>query len=194
MKSIFPSTVALSDIQSSGKGTLSDTLALEFTELGPDFLKGALIVDKRHLRPGGIVNGGVYLAMIETVASVAARCVIHGQEKNSLGIQVSADYWGYDYANYYNYSYLPIGITGNYHVKLENKKIDLFGGAGLGYSIINCSYDGPGGDLDDLCEDGSAYFIFRVGGRYFFSDKTAFYADLGSGSSNINLGLTFRIK
>lgn len=94
MKSIFPSTVTLPDIQSSGKGTLSDTLALEFTELGSDFLKGALVVDKRHLRPGGIVNGGVYLAMIETVASVAARCVIHGQGKNSLGIQVSANHLG----------------------------------------------------------------------------------------------------
>lgn len=112
----------------------------------------------------------------------------------TLGLQFSADYWGYDYLNYYSYTYLPLGFTGNYHLKLENKKLDLFAGAGLGYNIISCSYSGPGGDLNDLCEDGSVYFIVRVGGRYFFSDKTAFYADLGSGASNINLGLTLRLK
>ncbi len=112
----------------------------------------------------------------------------------TLGIGVSADYWRYDYRNYYSYSYLPIGVTGNYHVKLENKKVDVFGGVGLGYNIIGCSYSGPGGSLGDVCEDGSIYFIVRAGGRYFLSDKTAIYGDVGAGASALNIGLTFKIK
>ena len=112
----------------------------------------------------------------------------------TLGIGVSADYWRYDYRNYYSYSYLPIGVTGNYHVKLENKKVDVFGGVGLGYNIIGCSYSGPGGSLGDLCEDGSIYFIVRAGGRYFLSDKTAIYGDVGAGASALNIGLTVKIK
>lgn len=112
----------------------------------------------------------------------------------TLGLGVSADYWRYDYRNYYRYSYLPIGVTGNYHVKLENPKIDVFGGVGLGYNIIGCSYSGPGGSLGDLCEDGFIYVIARAGGRYFLSDKTAVYGDVGAGASALNIGLTFKIK
>jgi 1,4-dihydroxy-2-naphthoyl-CoA hydrolase len=92
VKAIFAPEITLKEIQAGSKGTLSETLGLEFVEIGADFVKGALTVDSRHLRPGGIVNGGVYLAMIETVASVAARCAIHGKAKNSLGIQVNANH------------------------------------------------------------------------------------------------------
>ncbi len=112
----------------------------------------------------------------------------------TLGIGVSADYWRYDYGNYYRYSYLPIGVTGNYHVKLENKKVDVFGGVGLGYNIIGCSYSGPAGTLGDLCQNGSIYLIARAGGRYFLSDKSAIYGDVGAGASALNIGLTFKIK
>ena len=149
-----------------------------YTDLG-------IVVGLGNTGEAGIALGGRFEKIIKDLPSLG---------NGTLGIGLSADWWSYDYANYYNYTYLPIGLTGNYHVKLENKKIDLFGGVGLGYSIISCSYNGPGGDLGDLCEDGSAYFIFRVGGRYFFGNRTAFYADLGSGSSNINLGLTFKLK
>jgi hypothetical protein len=48
--------------------------------------------------------------------------------------------------------------------------------------------------LGDVCEDGSIYFIVRAGGRYFLSDKTAIYGDVGAGASALNIGLTFKIK
>jgi 1,4-dihydroxy-2-naphthoyl-CoA hydrolase len=91
---VFASGVTLSLIQQGSKGTFAETLGLEFTELGPDFLRAALTVDARHLRPGGIVNGGVFLSILETVGSVAARCTIESPTKNSLGIQVSCNHLG----------------------------------------------------------------------------------------------------
>ena len=178
MTSKFVGLMAVAMLVAAPAREAAAQLEKGYTDLG-------VVIGLGNTGEAGIAFGGRFERIIKDLPSLGG---------GTLGIQVSADYWGYDYANYYNYSYLPIGVTGNYHVKLENKKIDLFGGVGLGYSIISCSYDGPGGDLGDLCEDGSAYFIFRAGGRYFFSDKTAFYADLGSGSSNINLGLTFRIR
>jgi len=93
MKSLF-SGLTLDDLKEGSKSTFAETLGLEFSEFGSDFLAGTLVVDERHLRPGGIVNGGVYLGLIETVASVAARCAIRGEKKNSLGIQVSANHLG----------------------------------------------------------------------------------------------------
>ncbi len=92
MKKLFPPIVTLAAVQQGNQGTFGDFLGLEFMEVGTDFLKGKMAVDKRHLRPGGIMNGGVTLALVETVGSVAARCVIWGQDKNTLGIQVNASH------------------------------------------------------------------------------------------------------
>jgi len=91
MKSIFPPSITLDAIRNT-EAPFAETLGLRFTELGADYLKGEVTIDKRHLRPGGIMNGGVTLGVIETVGSTAARCVIHGQSKNSLGIQVNASH------------------------------------------------------------------------------------------------------
>lgn len=114
-----------------------------------------------------------------------------------LGIGVSADYYGYSnkFLSYgYDFSIIPIGATANYHFKLENKKIDAFVGAGLGYEILNCSYNGPGISNADFCGNSAIYFIGRVGGRYFFSPNMALYGDAGAGAATLNVGLTFKLK
>jgi hypothetical protein len=56
-----------------------------------------------------------------------------------LGIQVGADWWSWDFGSDYSVSYIPIGVTANYHFKMDNKKWDPFLGAGLGYQIVNTS-------------------------------------------------------
>jgi len=113
-----------------------------------------------------------------------------------LGIGVSADYYGYsDSFGAYGYSwkYIPIGATANYHFKLDNKKVDPFIGAGLGYNYISCSYTGIGYSAN-YCSSSAIYFIGRVGGRYFFSPNMALYADAGAGAATLNVGLTFKLK
>jgi hypothetical protein len=114
-----------------------------------------------------------------------------------LGIQVSADWWSWDYnylgPNSASVSYIPIGVTANYHFKVENQKIDPFVGAGLGYQIVNasCVINGV-----DYCGSYSSeiYFIAKAGIRYFTSESLAFYADVGAGAATLNLGLMFRMK
>src|SRR5512145_457961 len=39
-----------------------------------------------------------------------------------LGIQVGVDWWSWDFDSDYSVSYIPIGVTANYHFKMENKK------------------------------------------------------------------------
>jgi len=93
MTSVFPAGLTLKAIiENVGGNNFSDSIGFKFVELGADFLRGKLTVDDRHLRPGGIMNGGVSLAIIETVGSVAARCAIFGASKNTLGIQVNASH------------------------------------------------------------------------------------------------------
>lgn len=47
-------------------------LGLHFTELSPDGARAQLEVKPKLLQPMGIVHGGVYCSMIESMASVAA--------------------------------------------------------------------------------------------------------------------------
>jgi hypothetical protein len=105
-----------------------------------------------------------------------------------IGIQIGGDYYSWSGGGF-SWSYIPIGVTANYHFPLDNKKIDPFLGLGLGYSIISCDYDGPFGN--DLCSNSALYFIGRAGGRYFFRDKMALYGDVGAGAATINIGLMF---
>ena len=113
-----------------------------------------------------------------------------------LGIQVGADWWSWDYGfagGNTSVSYIPIGVTANYHFKMENKKIDPFLGAGLGYQIVNasCVYQGV-----DYCDSYSSgiYFITKAGIRYFMNQTTALYADVGVGAATLNVGATWKIK
>jgi hypothetical protein len=112
-----------------------------------------------------------------------------------LGIQVSVDWWSWDRnfpgAGRASVSYLPIGVTASYHFRTDNRKIDPFVGAGLGYEIVSCEFDGI-----DYCGSysGDLYVIARAGIRYFTSESLALYADIGSGAATLNLGLMFRMK
>ena len=47
-------------------------LGLRFTELSPDGARAQLDVTPKLLQPMGLVHGGVYCSMIESMASVAA--------------------------------------------------------------------------------------------------------------------------
>jgi len=107
-----------------------------------------------------------------------------------LGIQVGATYYSWSSA-FASWSYIPIGVTGNYHFNLENDRIDPFIGLGLGYQIISCSWDGPGANL---CSNSAIYFIGRAGIRYFMTDSLALYADAGAGGGTLNAGAMFRIR
>jgi hypothetical protein len=107
-----------------------------------------------------------------------------------LGIEASFDY--YSWSNrFYNWKYIPIGVTVNYHFKLDEPKFDPFIGAGLGYKVITCDYAGSG---FSGCSDNSVYFIGRLGARYFFAPKMAAYADVGAGAAALNIGLMFKLQ
>jgi 1,4-dihydroxy-2-naphthoyl-CoA hydrolase len=47
-------------------------LGLRFTELGPDGARAQLEVTPKLLQPMGLVHGGVYCSMVESMASVSA--------------------------------------------------------------------------------------------------------------------------
>lgn len=52
-------------------GSFPGDLGIEPLEIDDDFASGHIVVDKRHLHPGGFVHGGVWTALGDTVAAWA---------------------------------------------------------------------------------------------------------------------------
>ena len=106
-----------------------------------------------------------------------------------LAIQVSADYYSFSNDANFSFRYIPIGVTANYHIKVNNEKVDPFVGAGLGYLIFSCSSCGSG-----LSSGSGIYFVGRAGLRYYLASGLALYGDVGAGAATLNLGVMFRIS
>lgn len=50
-------------------GSFPGSLGIELVEIEDDSVIGRLVVDHRHLHPGGYVHGGVWVAFADTVAA-----------------------------------------------------------------------------------------------------------------------------
>lgn len=172
---------ALASIVSSTAGQAQGGIALGYTDLGG-------VVGLGGIGDASIALGGRFERVFKALPDLG---------DGLLGIQVGADWWSWDYSyfggNNTSVSYIPIGVTANYHFKMENKKVDPFFGAGLGYQIVNasCVYQGV-----DYCGSYSSeiYFITKAGIRYFMNPSTALYADVGVGAATLNIGATWKLK
>jgi 1,4-dihydroxy-2-naphthoyl-CoA hydrolase len=69
-------------------------LGLRFTELSPDRVRARLDVKPKLLQPMGLVHGGVYCSMIESMASVAAYTWLNasGNGGNVVGVNNNTDF------------------------------------------------------------------------------------------------------
>jgi uncharacterized protein (TIGR00369 family) len=71
-----------------------EELGLQFTELTPDGARAQLQVRPKLLQPMGLVHGGVYCSMIESMASVAAFTWLNsrGNSGNVVGVNNNTDF------------------------------------------------------------------------------------------------------
>jgi 1,4-dihydroxy-2-naphthoyl-CoA hydrolase len=66
--------------------TLDGTLGFELLEVGPELARGRAPVTDRLKQPYGLVHGGVYAAIAESLASVATHGAVHGEGKIAVGL------------------------------------------------------------------------------------------------------------
>ncbi|MEE2035207.1 PaaI family thioesterase [Rhodococcus chondri] len=81
-----PATVTT--LNATGFGT---ALGLEFTDITADQVRARWTVTPNQHQPYGIVHGGVYCAVIETVASMAAAAWF-GDRGNVVGVNNNTDF------------------------------------------------------------------------------------------------------
>ncbi len=91
-KPIWITPITLDDINHRARGTLSDHLGIEFTNVGDDHLVATMPIDQRTLQPMGIMHGGASCALAETVGSAAANYCIDQREKVCVGLDININH------------------------------------------------------------------------------------------------------
>src|SRR5678809_674521 len=73
-------------------GLLASHLGIEFTEFGPDYLRGSMPVEPRVHQPMGYLHGGASLVLAETLGSVAANYVVDRARQRCMGQEINANH------------------------------------------------------------------------------------------------------
>ena len=74
------------------QNTLMETLEIEFTEVGEDYLKAKMPVNPRVHQPMGLLHGGASVALAESVGSAASLMFVDVSKYEIRGIEISANH------------------------------------------------------------------------------------------------------
>ena len=93
MKPIWHSlNVSLDQLNDYGKNTLSAQLGMEFTEIGPDYLRMIMPVNHLTRQPYGLLHGGASVALAETAGSVGSSLIIDSEKQICMGLDINANH------------------------------------------------------------------------------------------------------
>lgn len=82
----------LKRLNSMSSNTLLETLGIEYTEVGDDYLVASMPVNERVHQPMGLLHGGATVALAESVASAAAYLFSQGSDQEVRGLEITANH------------------------------------------------------------------------------------------------------
>lgn len=88
---IFKESASIESLNKWSRSTLAESLGIEFTAIGDDYLEGRMPVDKRTVQPLGLLHGGASVALAETLGSVAATLCVD-ESKFCVGLEINANH------------------------------------------------------------------------------------------------------
>ena len=74
------------------KNTLMQTLGIEYTDAGEDFLVATMPVNPSVHQPMGLLHGGASVALAESVGSAASMIYVNSELSEVRGIEISANH------------------------------------------------------------------------------------------------------
>jgi len=71
--------------------SLPGAFGIRILEVGPDFLRAEMPVDRRHVQPYGILHGGASVVLAETLGSIATVLTLP-EGQHAVGLEVNANH------------------------------------------------------------------------------------------------------
>ena len=82
----------LDEVNKMSFNTLMETLKIEFTEIGDNYVVCKMPVTPEVHQPAGILHGGATAALVETAGSFASRYFIKDREMAIRGVEISTNH------------------------------------------------------------------------------------------------------
>tara|TARA_X000000950_G_C13377866_1_gene443116 strand:- start:93 stop:530 length:438 start_codon:yes stop_codon:yes gene_type:complete len=82
------------DVNSINKkmnNTMISHIEIEIIEVGNNYIKGTMPVNKNTKQPFGLLHGGASVTLAETLGSIAANMCIE-ENKNAVGLEINANH------------------------------------------------------------------------------------------------------
>ncbi len=86
------STESRADVNLEGESTFMRILGLSFEEVGPERVTASFETGSDHHQPWGLVHGGVFTAVIETVATTGAYQAVEDRGQLAVGVNNVTDF------------------------------------------------------------------------------------------------------
>lgn len=90
--SIWNGNITTDLLNDLNKNTLGEFFDINFTEVGPDYLKATMPVNNKTKQPFGLLHGGASVALAETIGSVASWCLVNRELFMGVGIEINASH------------------------------------------------------------------------------------------------------
>lgn len=91
MTSIWQKEMSIEQAEAFSKDCIVGYLGIKYLEMGDDYLKASMPVDKRTHQPLGILHGGASVVLAETLGSAASYMSLDSS-KNSVGLEINANH------------------------------------------------------------------------------------------------------
>jgi 1,4-dihydroxy-2-naphthoyl-CoA hydrolase len=91
--SIWRRPIDLAGFEAHAADTLIALLGIRLVEVGADFLRGAMPVDRRHVQPYGLLHGGASVVLSETLGSMACNLTLP-EGRRCVGLEINANHVG----------------------------------------------------------------------------------------------------
>lgn len=81
-------------INNMSKGTMIETLGIEFLEAKSGFVRAKMPVDERTFQPFKLLHGGASAALMESIGSFGSHMMVQHENKAAVGIEINANHTG----------------------------------------------------------------------------------------------------
>jgi 1,4-dihydroxy-2-naphthoyl-CoA hydrolase len=86
------SHISLEALQQQSKGTIDEHLGIEYLEIGDDYVKARMPVDRRTRQPMGLLHGGAYVVLAESMGSMSANLCLDVSKEYALGLDINSNH------------------------------------------------------------------------------------------------------
>ncbi|HEY2350689.1 MAG TPA: hotdog fold thioesterase [Puia sp.] len=88
----FKKDINLEKLNQFSINTMNELLGIRITELGENYIKATMPVDKRTHQAYGILHGGASAALAETLGSIGSVIIVDPEQYICVGIEINANH------------------------------------------------------------------------------------------------------